>query len=63
MLVSKWRLFLCLRSLYEGFRQYSEHYTDHKMSSLIHHDCSSLITEKDHLNSYILGIYVCLCVR
>ena len=26
-------------------------------------DCSSLITEKDHLNSCILGVYVCLCVR
>ena len=26
-------------------------------------DCSSLITEKDHLKSRILGIYVCLCVR
>ena len=26
-------------------------------------DCSSLITEKDHLNSRILGVYVCLCVR
>ena len=26
-------------------------------------DCSSLITEKDHLKSYILGLYVCLCVR
>ena len=28
----------------------------------VHSDCSSLITEKDHLKSRILGVYVCLCV-
>ena len=26
-------------------------------------DCSSLITEKDHLKSRILDVCVCLCVR